>query len=87
MGDYRKSIDYHAKHLKIALEISDRGGEGGACGGLGIAYTSLSDYQKSSMYHEKHLKIELEISDRAGGELLIATMEVDTFVFVLRHGG
>ena len=28
LGDYRKSTQYHEKHLKIAIEIGDRGGEG-----------------------------------------------------------
>ena len=28
LGDYRKSIEYHEKHLKISKEIGDRGGEG-----------------------------------------------------------
>ena len=28
LGDYRKAIDYHEKHLKIAKEIGDRAGEG-----------------------------------------------------------
>ena len=30
LGDYRKSIEYHGKHLKIAIEMGDRGGVGGA---------------------------------------------------------
>ena len=38
LGDYRKSIEYHEKHLKIAKEIGVRGGEGRANGNLGIAY-------------------------------------------------
>ena len=28
LGDYQKSIEYHEKDLEIAIEISDRGGEG-----------------------------------------------------------
>ena len=28
LGDYRKAIEYHEKVLKIAIEISDRAGEG-----------------------------------------------------------
>ena len=30
LGVYRKSIEYLEKHLKIAIEISDQSGEGGA---------------------------------------------------------
>ena len=32
LGDFRKAIEYHEKHLKIAKEIEDRAGEGGAYG-------------------------------------------------------
>ena len=54
------------KHLKIAIEIGDQGGEGRAYGGLGNAYQSLSNYQKAIEYHETHLKIAIEICDRGG---------------------
>ena len=62
----KKAIKYHEKDLKIAKEIGELGGEGGAYGNLGNAYQSLSDYQKAIQYHEKRLKIANEISDRAG---------------------
>ena len=61
LGDYRKAIEYHEKDLKIATEIGDRGGEGGAYGSLGNAYQSLGDYRKAIEYHEKHLKIATEM--------------------------
>ena len=32
LGDFRKAIEYHEKHLKIAIEIGDRAGEGRANG-------------------------------------------------------
>ncbi|XP_044170811.1 tetratricopeptide repeat protein 28-like, partial [Acropora millepora] len=66
LGDYRKAIEYHEKHLKIATEIGDRGGEGRAYGNLGNAYQSLGDYRKAIEYHEKCLKIAIEIGDRGG---------------------
>ena len=52
--------------MKIAIEIGDRGGEGGAYGDLGIAYRSLGNYRKSIEYHEKHLKIAIDIGGQAG---------------------
>ena len=52
--------------MKIAIEIGDRAGEGGAYGNLGIAYKSLGDFRKAIEYHEKRLKIAIEIGDRAG---------------------
>ena len=36
LGDYRKSMEYHEEHLKIAIEIGARGGEGVCNGNLGI---------------------------------------------------
>jgi len=66
LGEYRKAIEYHKKHLKIAKEIGDRGGEGRAYESLGNAYDSLSDYGKAIEYYEKHLKIAKEIRDRGG---------------------
>ena len=52
------------KHLKIALEIGDRSGEGKAYGNLGIANRALGDYQKAIEYHETCLKIAIAIGDR-----------------------
>ena len=43
MGDFRKAIEHHEKHLKIALEIGDLAGEGGTYGNLGTAYQSLGE--------------------------------------------
>ena len=64
LGDYLKAIEYLEKHLKIAIDIGDRGGEGLANGNLGITYCTLSDYRKAIEYLEKHLKIAIEIGDQ-----------------------
>ena len=47
LGDYRKSIEYHEKHLKIAIEIGDRSGQR-AYGSLGNSYDALGDYNSPS---------------------------------------
>ena len=52
--------------MKIAIEIGDRAGEGGAYGNLGNAYLLLGDFQKAIEHPEKHLKIAIEIGNRAG---------------------
>ena len=52
------------KHLKIALEIGDRAGEGRAYGILSYACLSQGDYRKASEYSKNHLKIALEVDDR-----------------------
>ncbi|XP_067023823.1 tetratricopeptide repeat protein 28-like [Acropora muricata] len=66
MCDFRKAIEYHGKHLKIAREVGNQAGEGGAYGNLGNAYFSLGDFRKAIEYHEKHLKIAIEVDDGAG---------------------
>ncbi|XP_044167776.1 tetratricopeptide repeat protein 28-like [Acropora millepora] len=66
MGEFRKAIEHHEKHLRIAIEISDRAGERGACGNLGTAHNSLGDFRKAIKYHEKDLKVAREIGDWAG---------------------
>ena len=47
LGDFRKAIEYHERHLKISKEVGDRAGEGKAYGNLGNAYDSLGDLQKA----------------------------------------
>ncbi|XP_067028300.1 tetratricopeptide repeat protein 28-like [Acropora muricata] len=66
MATYRKAVKYCEKHLKIAIEIGERDGEGKAYGNLGIAYRSLGDYRKAIEYLEKQMKIAIEIGDRGG---------------------
>ncbi|NES77605.1 MAG: hypothetical protein F6K08_25810 [Okeania sp. SIO1H6] len=41
MGEYNTAIDYHQKHLEIALKIQNRMEEGYALGNLGIAYQAF----------------------------------------------
>ena len=60
---YQKAIEYHEKHLKFAIEICGRAGEGRAYGNPGNAYQSLGDYRKAIEYHEKRLKFSKEIGD------------------------
>ena len=66
MGDYRKAIEYHRKHLKIAIEIGDRAVEL-VYRGLGPAKHSLDYCGKAIEYYEKHVKIAQESDDRARG--------------------
>ncbi|CAM0117211.1 hypothetical protein RSOCI_02565 [Rhabdochlamydiaceae symbiont of Dictyostelium giganteum] len=66
LGETRKAIDFHEKHLKIALELQDKSGEGSAYNNLGIAYRSLGEIHKAIHFYEKHLKIALELQDKSG---------------------
>ena len=47
LGDFRKAIEYHERHLKISKEGGDRAGGGKAYGNLGNAYHTLEDFQKA----------------------------------------
>ena len=66
LGDFRKAIEYHKRHLKFSKEVGDRAGERIAYCNLGVAYDSLGDFQKAIEYHKRHLKISKEVGDRAG---------------------
>ena len=67
LGDFYKAIGYHEKHLKIAIAIGEREGEGGVYGNLGNDYDSPRDYRKAMEYHDKDLKmITIKIGDLAG---------------------
>ena len=55
LGDFKKAIEYHNLHLKIA-EVGDKHGEGSAYGSLGNAYLSLGDFNKAIEYHNLNLK-------------------------------
>ena len=66
LGDFRKAIEYHEKHLEIAIEVGNRVGEGSTHGNLGNAYWSLGDFRKAIEYHEKHLEIAIEVAHRVG---------------------
>jgi len=47
LGDFKKAIHYHERHLEILKELGDRSGEGNAYGNLGNAYDSLRDFKKA----------------------------------------
>ena len=59
-------INNHNIHLKIAKEVGDRHGEGGAYGNLGNAYFSLGDLKKAIEYYNLNLKIAKEVGDKHG---------------------
>ena len=44
LGDFRKAIEYHEKHLKIARQIGDRVGEETAYHNIGIGYFGLEQF-------------------------------------------
>ena len=66
LGNFKKAIEYHNLHLKIAKEVGDKHGEGNAYGNLGNAYDSLGDFKKAIEYHNLYLKIVQEVGDKHG---------------------
>ena len=66
LGAPRKAIEYHRKHLAIAVEVGDRAGEGRANGNIGNAHDSMGEFREAIEYHRKHLGIAVEVGDRAG---------------------
>ena len=52
LGDYSKSIEYHAQRLAIAKEVGDRAGEGGEYGNLCRGHKYLNEYGKAIAYLE-----------------------------------
>ncbi|MGH2639838.1 MAG: tetratricopeptide repeat protein, partial [Rhabdochlamydiaceae bacterium] len=66
LGEFRKAIEFHEKHLQIAKDIRDRAREARAYGNLGTAYDSLGEFRKAIEFHEKHLQIAKDIGDQAG---------------------
>ena len=61
LGQFHKAIEYHSKHLAIAIKVGDRAGEGRAYANLGNAYDSLGHFRKAIEYHSKHLAIAIEV--------------------------
>ena len=45
MGDFRKAIEYHEKHLEIAIEVGNRVGEGMSHHSIGHGYFSLGQFE------------------------------------------
>ena len=66
VGDFKKAIEYHKLHLKIAEEVGDKHGKGNAYGNLGNAFYRLGDFKKAIEYHNVHLKIAKEVGDKHG---------------------
>ncbi|KAL9965037.1 hypothetical protein ACROYT_G028763 [Oculina patagonica] len=65
-GDFKKAIDFHECHLKIAVKKGDRDKEGKSYCNIGIAYYSLGDLKKAIDYHQRYLTITKELKDREG---------------------
>ncbi|XP_022787469.1 tetratricopeptide repeat protein 28-like [Stylophora pistillata] len=66
LGQFKRAIRYHQRHLEIAKEVGDKAGEGISYGNLGNAYGSLGQFKTAIEYHQRHLEIAKEVEDKAG---------------------
>ena len=55
LGQFERAVEFHRKHLAIALEVGDRAGEGRAYGNLGNAYESLGQFERAVEFYSKDL--------------------------------
>ena len=65
LGEFKKSLDYHTKHLRISEEFENKVTEKNALKGLGNAYYKLKDFEQAIKYYEKALIIAIELGDKA----------------------
>ena len=63
LGDFKKAMHYHERHLEIAKKLGDVSSEGKAYGNLGNDYRNLGDLKKAIHYHERHLEIARKLGD------------------------
>ena len=66
LGQYKKAIEYHRKHLDIAEQLKDERELGRAHDSLGISYKEMGCYEKAIREHEKKLAISTRLGDTAG---------------------
>ena len=66
LGDLKRAIDCHKRHLKISKEVRDKAGEGRAYCNFGIAYKSQGDFKTAIDFHERHLITAKEVRDKTG---------------------
>ena len=63
LGDFKKSIEYQERCIKLAKEKEDKSAEGSVCGKLGNAYFSLGDFKKAIYYYERGLNITTKVKE------------------------
>jgi tetratricopeptide (TPR) repeat protein len=66
LGQTKRAIQFHDKHLTIAGEIGDRRAEAIVLGNLGLVYADLGEIERAIEFHEQNLTIAREIGDRRG---------------------
>ena len=81
LADYDRAIEYHIEHLKIALALRDRVGEGRAYWSLGNANASQGNMEKALQYAVKHLEISREV----GQDLARSCLEMARYASLLQN--
>ena len=63
LGDFKKAVYYHERHLEVAQNVGDVSSEGTAYGNLGRDYQKLGDFKQAIHYHEHCLEIARKVGD------------------------
>ncbi|PFX18674.1 Tetratricopeptide repeat protein 28 [Stylophora pistillata] len=66
LGEVKKAIEHHERHMKIAKKVADKAGEGRAYANLGHSYHCLGNDDKAIQHHELYLQTSKEVGDKAG---------------------
>ena len=66
LGQFKRAIKYHQRHLEIAKEMGDKAREGVSYRNLGNAYQGLGQFKTAIEYHQRHLEIAKEVGDKTG---------------------
>ena len=66
LGQFKRAIEYHQRHLEIAKEMGDKAREGVSYGNLGNAYQGPGQFKTAIEYHQRHLEIAKEVGDKTG---------------------
>ena len=64
LGKLEEAKENYEKRQTIAVEVSDKAGEGRALGSLGNVEQELGDFNKALNYHNQHLAIAKATCDK-----------------------
>jgi CHAT domain-containing protein len=65
-SEFRLSLDYHSRCLKLREELGDRKGMAASLTSMATIYKDLGDYPTGIEYFNRSLKIREEINDQTG---------------------
>ena len=76
LSDYRRSLDYHFKALKIRDSLED-GDKGGSYVNLGAVYSQMENYKKANEYQLRALKYYEEMKMDEGKAMALGNLSAN----------